>query len=90
LLPGTLEWLNAFWELSTDRQIGMGVGAIPASAITEWAARAGLDDIEAESFRSCIRAMDRAYLDFANKPDAERHKVESRPMTGELFDALFS
>lgn len=68
----------------------MGVGAIPASAITEWADRVGLNDVESEAFRSCIRAMDRAYLEFANKPEAERQKVESRPMTGALFDALFS
>lgn len=40
-------------------------------------------------FRACIRAMDAAYLSFASKPESERQQVESRPMTGELFDALF-
>ncbi|TKT79969.1 hypothetical protein [Aquamicrobium sp. LC103] len=67
----------------------MGVGPIPASSIRAWAERSGYDDAETETFRACIRAMDRAYLDFASKPESERQKVESRTLSGELFDALF-
>jgi hypothetical protein len=67
----------------------MGVGAIPASAINSWAAQSGLDNVETATFRACIRAMDGAYLEYANKPEAEREKVEGRPLSGELFDALF-
>lgn len=58
LLPGAQEWLDAFIELSTERQMGMGLGPIPSSAIDRWP----VDDVERPAFRACIRAMDREYL----------------------------
>ncbi|WP_425486700.1 phage tail assembly chaperone [Aurantimonas endophytica] len=88
-MPGTYEWLNAFWELGTDRPIGMSAGPIPSRSISEWTDRESMDVVEAQSFRSAIRAMDKVFLDWAAKPKAERENVESRPMTGALFDALF-
>ena len=47
-------WYRDFFELSTDRQIGMAVGPIPAASIE----RQG----RCELFRRVIRAMDRVYL----------------------------
>lgn len=48
-----------------------------------------MDPAEGQSFRAAIRAMDRVFLEFVSKPEAEREQVESRPMTGPLFDAMF-
>lgn len=61
LLPGAQEWLAAFHELSTERQIGMGVGPIPGSAIRGWP----VAEDERELFHRCIRAMDGEYLSHA-------------------------
>lgn len=71
---GYHSWLDAFWELSTDRQLGgMGsVGPIPRSSIQShtlgWPA-----DL-AELFRCAIRAMDKEFL---SKVTGERAVVES-------------
>ena len=54
VLPGYEDWYRAFHELSTDRQIGMAVGPIPAASIDRHGG-CGL-------FRRVIRAMDRVYL----------------------------
>lgn len=73
ILPGADAWLADFWELSTDRQIGMGVGPIPAGSIARHTAGWPCD--EAEMFRRCVRAMDRAYLEAVNPgPDGKVRK----------------
>lgn len=58
-------WLVAFWELCTDRQIGMAAGPIPAAAIERWSD--GMAPSEALTFRRCIRAMDAEWLAEAQK-----------------------
>lgn len=68
-MPGTEPWLADFFELGTDRPIGMnGVGPIPATTIDRHTA--GWPEDEAELFRHVIRAMDRAYL-AAMRPDRD-------------------
>lgn len=66
-MDGLDGWYEDFWRLSTNRQIGFGVGPIPASAIdrhTEgWVAE------DAEMFEFCIREMDGVYLMRANSSD---------------------
>lgn len=65
LFPGADEYLNAFWELSTDRPIGMAAGAIPFTSIDRYAARFGVDDPdEFQSLLRAIRACDGAWLDY--------------------------
>lgn len=74
LLPGAEEWLSAFWELNTDRPIGMGQGAIPSASI----ARLAVDMLDGDMFAIVIRAMDRAYLDHVNsdgKPQSFSREV---------------
>lgn len=63
--------MDAFHEISTDRQIAFGVGPIPAMAIGGYADRNGFasPDSYAE-LRRVIRAMDAEYLEF----QAERRK----------------
>lgn len=63
--PGLDRYLTAFWDLTSERQLGAmgGCGSIPWTAIDRYAARQGLDDLDDfERFRSIIRAMDGAYL----------------------------
>lgn len=76
-MPGAADWLAAFWELCTDRQIGMAMGDIPAASIDRVAREYGA---EAADFRHCIRAMDRTWrqaIEDKSKPptmDASRFK----------------
>lgn len=73
LLPPDLhdiEWYlwNAFWELSTDRQLGMGSGPIPWSSIERFASRHPA--IEPGTFSQIMRAMDGAYLDAKSEEES--------------------
>jgi hypothetical protein len=61
-LPGVMPWLDAFWELSTDR--AYAGGPIPASSISAWP----VIPAERTAFRRCIRAADAAYLEHLSKP----------------------
>ncbi len=59
---------GAFWDLHTDRPIGMGAGPIPFASIDRYAERYGivaLDDFDA--FRELIRALDDTYLTWSAK-----------------------
>lgn len=60
MLEGYGGWYEDFWELSTERQIGMAEGEIPASVIARHTAGWSWED--AEAFAYCMRAMDRIYL----------------------------
>ena len=60
-------WYEDFWTLSTERQIGFGLGPIPASAIERHVAGWGYED--AEMFEICIREMDRLYMRRQNKTE---------------------
>jgi hypothetical protein len=67
-----LTWLwNAFWELTTERQIGMAIGPIPGSKIREYVREEmGLDGVEYDHGRAVIRRMDDDYVAMLNRrPD---------------------
>jgi hypothetical protein len=64
LLPGEDFYINAFWDLSTCRQIGMDSGPIPWDKIHEYGLHTGLDDDILKMFVSIIRTMDTGYLDW--------------------------
>lgn len=53
-------YLEAFYELDTERQIGMAVGRIPWSSIVRYASYHGMDVEECVFF---IRRMDDALLE---------------------------
>lgn len=59
--------LDAFWELSTERQMGMSIGPIPLSQAHAAADRLGLDNENHGAFIHAIREMDRLYLKHVNK-----------------------
>lgn len=93
-MPGAATIWNAFWELSTERQVGFGVGEIPFRAIVTYADRYGVHDLDAfDEFRALIRAMDDVFLTkvASDSPTSKDTPVVSeRPLTMDLFDALFS
>ena len=62
--PGAALYLDAFWDLSGDRQIGAmgGAGRIPFLARDRWAQRQGLDDDAFEMLSHVLRALDDVYL----------------------------
>jgi len=64
-----LNWLwNAFWELGTERQLGMTIGPIPGSKIREYL-RDDLDlhGAEYDRARAIIRKADDAYVGMLNR-----------------------
>lgn len=60
ILPGAEAYLETFFDLSNDRQIGMTLGPIPAASIDRRAA--GMNEDEADRFRRVLRALDGVYL----------------------------
>ena len=91
-LPGTQDVIDAFWELSTERAFAMGgVGPIPYSKIVDHLDRGGYESQDAVTFRRCIRAMDKAFMDHVNRKDDDpkSKRVSDRPMDPTLFDKMF-
>lgn len=69
-----VEWSvwESFWELSTERQIGMSAGPIPVSKIIEHAkTRSG---VPSEALIQLIRIMDAEYLKPPPKGDGKTLK----------------
>lgn len=77
LHQGLSVWYEDFWELSTDRQIGMAAGPIPRASIAEHTR--GWPDDDAEMFRICMRRMDDIYLN--HKPSKTRFNNQLAEMS---------
>lgn len=75
-IPEHLQFIwTAFARLSTDRQIGMDVGAIMFTSIEKYAERYRVDGVDAfDRFALLIRAMDRDWLSNRPKPGAAGNK----------------
>ncbi len=68
-------YLKAFYDLSTCRSSGMGVGPIPWSAMIAYAEWYGLDRDVTEAFVDIIREMDSAYIEHTVEEQKSRqHK----------------
>jgi hypothetical protein len=67
----------------------MAAGPIPFSAIDRYGERYGLDGEDFAYFVRMIRAMDQAVLGRDETPKPDTPTVSSRPLTPELFDAIF-
>lgn len=92
LLPGTQDVLNAFWELSTERGFAAnGVGPIPYSKIVDYLNQGNYESQDGVTFRHCLRAMDKVFMDHVNSQDDDRKskRVSDRPMDASLFDKMF-
>ena len=72
-----LEWpyyYHAFADLSTERQVGMGPGPIPYSAIRALAVEDNLTPSETETLKQVVRALDNHFL----AKQAEKSRAHSR------------
>jgi hypothetical protein len=67
LPPMSQVFLEAFWDLSTERSIGMSVGAIPLSRVLVVAEWYGLDEDNTRTLFQVVRVLDRLYLAQVNK-----------------------
>lgn len=74
--PEIPPWHSFYWEafhaLSTERQIGMGVGPIPRSYIIAYAAEQDLLGDAAEHFLDIIRRIDVEYLRSTNSSSKDQ------------------
>jgi hypothetical protein len=70
-----------FWDLSTERQLGMMPGPIPVSRIWEFADRKGLDPDAARVFEIVIRILDNAYLE-RKREEFERERKSQQGQAG--------
>ena len=66
-------YLQSFWELSTERQLGFTVGPIPESAIRMYGGAHHLSPVMMVVFKAVIRSMDSTYRDWA---ESERKKAQ--------------
>jgi hypothetical protein len=79
LLLGIGVWFDAFFDLSTDRQLGMVAGPIPDASIRRYTA--GWPDDDVEAFRTCMRRMDAEFLakrDDEPQPEAQASSNPAR------------
>lgn len=67
LIHGLEFYWKAFTELTADRNIGMGEGPIPWTAMNQWAIRYNIRGDEFDRFISIIREVDTAYMELRNK-----------------------
>jgi len=65
-------YLSGFWELSTCRQFGFGIGPIPWGEVIRFAQFAGLDDHLTGVFLRTIRAMDTVYMEWWSKKNKSK------------------
>ena len=68
-------YMQAFWDLSTERQLGFTVGPIPESAIQRYYGVKGMSPAMMVLFKTVIRAMDQTYRDWA---ESERKKAQKK------------
>jgi len=59
--------MEAFWELTTSRQIGQVPGPISWTSVHLWAGAHQLDPATASTLQRGIREMDVVYLDWTLK-----------------------
>jgi hypothetical protein len=83
---------DAFSELSSDRQSGMGLGQIPFTAIDRYAGRYGIEPgAEFEAFKYLIRRMDATYLEeSAPKKEVDENVIEHDPKDVRAVQGMLS
>ena len=67
LCAGSQVYIDAFWELSTERSFGDYLGPIPWSKIRLYAADLNLNRAVTTMFTLVIRELDEHYQDFTAK-----------------------
>lgn len=55
-------FIDAFWELNSERSIGMGLGPIPLTSVLAYASEYDFDDDQRSDLVFFIRSLDAAFL----------------------------
>ncbi len=55
-------FISAFFELSTERPVGFGLGPIPWSKITKYGESYGFEGSDLALFHDIVRSMDAHYI----------------------------
>ena len=76
-------YLEAFWELSTERQIGCTLGPIPVSAIRRYHGAEGMSYAMMSLFLEVIRALDETYREWGESERKKANKRKQPEETGE-------
>jgi len=66
-------YIEAFFEISTCRSTGMGIGPIPFTSVVEYARIYNIEDVE--DFLYYIRRLDATYLSFMEKKNNEQNNA---------------
>jgi hypothetical protein len=74
LMPGLEIFLQAFWDLSTCRQMGMGLGPIPWTSVQEYCTINGGSEEFNRDMHFHIRQLDAAYLAWCSDKNKESAK----------------
>ena len=67
LAPGLEYYFNAYKRLSTCRQVGMGIGPIPWTAIHEYARMQELCQSDEQDLEYLVGRMDSAFLEWNSR-----------------------
>ena len=73
LSAGQAWYVKAFWDLDSERQLGMSLGRIPRTCTRKYGSEAGLCEDMIEVLWCVIQALDAAYLPWV----VEQQKKES-------------
>ena len=69
LFPGLDLFLDAFYDLNADRQMGMSVGKIPFTAIRAYADEYQFEGLQREDLFYFVKAIDDAVVKSISKKD---------------------
>lgn len=56
-------YYDAFFDLTSERQVGFGEGPIPTTAILRYASHYEMDSLEESDLLFFVRRLDNAYLE---------------------------
>ena len=71
---GLLFYWKAFQDLSSDRDVGMGIGPLPWSAMHSWATRNCVSGDDFERFVMILRGMDTVFVEHMGKKSKKKAK----------------
>ena len=75
LMDGQEFYWNAFWRLSSDRPVGMGLGPIPFSSVVMYASLYDMDHEGLTELAHIMQGMDNAFLKYQQeKSDKEKKR----------------
>jgi len=79
LFSDLIPYWQAFHELSTSRQMGMGLGYIPYSVIVDYLNEEQIFSVnERDEYRHWIQVIDRIYVELQNEKTKESQELNRK------------